>query len=473
MLIQIFYAVQFIIVISIVLIIIAENRNPLKALPWLLVVVLLPIVGIILYIFFGEDLRHKLVVNKKIYSKINEAPFLLQHCSTQAPKLQVQHQPLLHLAYNTTSNAALPYSSIQCFVDGSQKFSSLLDDLNHAKHHIHIQYYAFCNDDIGNKIADILIKKRQEGVFVRLIYDDVGSWTTSKRLWKRMKKAGIELFPYMKVVFPYLSSNFNYRNHRKVVIIDGCIGYFGGMNVADRYYKGDELGRWRDTHFRIQGEATYLLQSAFLIDWNVVSRQMLELDSYYPQIIDDKTHEEPIMQLVPGGPLGQWRTIEQVFITAITRATKSINIETPYFLPTAPLMMAITTAALSGILVNIIIPYKSDSPWVQLAALSYVDELLEAGVNVFQYQKGFLHSKFITIDAEITITGSPNLDFRSLEHNFELAAILYDQHTTEEMNKFFSEDLRNSRQIIHSEWKKRRKSRKFIESLMRLSAPLF
>lgn len=466
-------AIYWLIVLSIVLVIIAENRKPLKALPWILVIVLVPVLGIVLYIFFGEDLRHTYIMHKKVYSRIANAPSIFQDRLLLEQPKEGYSTPLRKLVKATGNSALLSFSDLCIFTNGPDKFKVLLEDLAKAKHHIHIQYYAFANDEIGNKIANVLIERALQGVRVRIIYDDVGSWSTKRHFWKRLRKAGIEVHPFMKVVFPFLSSRVNYRNHRKVVVIDGTVGYIGGMNIADRYYKGNELGVWRDTHFRIKGNGLYLLQSSFLLDWNVVSRRVVNMGEYFPLLPKTEASETlPLMQVIAGAPIGEWRTIEQAIISLFLRARSSITIETPYFLPTNTLLDAITLAALSGIEVRLIIPGKSDVQYVQTAALSYLSELLEAGVKVYFYKGGFLHSKFITIDGEIAFAGSANLDFRSLEHNFEIVSIFYDRKTTSKLEAIFEQDIALSEPVDPKRWEKRPRLQRFIESVMRLFSPL-
>lgn len=249
------------------------------------------------------------------------------------------------------------------------------------------------------------------------------------------------------------------------------------MNIADRYVKGDGLGTWRDTHFRITGAALAELDSSFLMDWYLVTRRVVSnISQKYLRMFAEtsalQVREQPRLQLVKGTPTGIWRTIEQSMIALMMRATRLIRIETPYFLPTGPLSSAISVAALSGVEVEIIIPERGDSSLVQAASHSYVDALLDAGVKVYQYGKGFLHSKFITVDNEVSMIGSTNMDFRSLEHNFEIAAILYDAETAQALNRIFDEDRAESRLVLKESWRKRSRIKRFSESVSRLFSPL-
>ena len=275
----------------------------------------------------------------------------------------------------------------------------------------------------------------------------------------------------MRVAFPLLSTTVNYRNHRKIVVIDGSIGYVGGMNFAQRYLTGNQLGRWRDTHFRITGVAVAGLQSSFLSDWYTVSRKVVNMDRYFdPNALANAY--SPSIQFVQGGPFTHWHVLEQAIIYLISRANRSIAIETPYFLPTENLNNALITAALAGVKVELMIPDRTDSRLTTYAANSYLAQLLEAGVEVYRYQAGFLHSKLLLIDERIASIGSANMDFRSLEHNFEIAGILYDEGMTRRLRQIFEEDKRSCLRLETESWAQRGWRVRFAESFMRLFAPL-
>lgn len=469
-------ALYWLIVLSVVLIIISQNRNPIKALPWILVVLLLPVAGLVLYIFLGEDLRHVRIIDRRIYSRITHIPFALQDKLLRGHAQQEYTTPLRRLMRNVADSPLLPYEDLSIYTTGKAKYEVLLHDIHKAKHHIHLEYYDFEDDDIGRRIQEALKTKASEGVRVRIIYDDVGTWKVKRRFWKELRKSGAEVYPFMKVFFPLLSSRVNYRNHRKLVIIDGRIGYVGGMNVADRYEKGDVLGNWRDTHFRFTGPAVALLQRSFTLDWHMVSLRVINIADYFLPIESPQrkkySNSMPLMQLIPGVPTGKWRTIEQAMICMIMHAKKDICIETPYLLPTEELSNALQHAALSDVRIRLLIPARSDVPSVHYASLSFLEELMDTGIEIYQYEGGFLHSKLLMVDGEVAMGGSANLDFRSLEHNFELVSIFYDADTTLKLNRIFEEDLRLSRKVDLEEWKNRSKWERFKESVMRLFSPL-
>jgi cardiolipin synthase len=338
-----------------------------------------------------------------------------------------------------------------------------------ARHHIHLQYYIFEADKIGYQVKEALIKKVREGVEVRVLYDDVGSWSARKRFFKEMETAGIEIHAILKVVFPILTSKVNYRNHRKVVVIDGRIGYMGGMNIADRYVTGNRIGTWRDTHFKMTGPGVYGLQSSFILDWYATSNQLIKGDPYYRVL---QKSDDTKMQIVMSGPAARWRTLMQAFIFCISNAKKYIYIQTPYFLPTEALNLALEMAALGGIDVRLMIPKFSDTKSARLATCSYVDKMLKAGVKFYFYTQGFLHSKLLLVDDKICCFGSSNFDFRSFEHNFEINAFVYQEVFALKMKAMFIHDMKDCELIPYIVWRKRPITQRLLESFMRLFAPL-
>ena len=302
-----------------------------------------------------------------------------------------------------------------------------------------------------------------------MLYDDVGSWKAKNRFFREMEKEGIEVYAFLKVVFPVLTSKVNYRNHRKVVVIDGKIGFMGGMNVADRYVKGVSWGVWRDLHFRIEGKGVQCLQTAFLLDWYVASKQLIMDKRYFPKA---EVFSNNIMQVITSGPVGPWRVLTQAEIYLITNARKYVYIQTPYFLPTEGLSQALQVAARSGVDVRIMIPQRSDTRMAHLATRSFLAEMIRAGIKIFFYQAGFLHSKLIVSDDDVACIGSANMDFRSLEHNFEINAFVYQRDFAIGMRKIFMHDIEQCMLITPSIWLKRPLSKRFSESFMRLFSPL-
>ena len=464
----IFMLIYGVTVLGLVLVVIAENRNPLKTIPWVIVLLFAPGIGLAFYFFFGQDNRKQRIISRHTYKRIMKRPKegILPQDVCCVPE---EYKPLSALLMNTNQSPLLFGSRITVYTEGREKFEALLGEIAKATHHIHLQYYIFCDDEIGCRVRDLLIAKAQEGVQVRVLYDDVGSWNVQSSFFRRMKEAGIEVHAFLRVAFPVLTSKVNYRNHRKVVVIDGKVGFIGGMNIADRYVKGNEYGKWRDTHFRIEGKGVHGLQSAFLIDWYVVSKSLLTSKRYYPPV---EVFTNNIMQIATCGPVGPWRTILQATVFALANAKRYIYIQTPYFLPTEGLNTVLQMAALGGIDVRLMLPKKADSRMVNLASRSFIDEMVKAGVKVYFYTGGFLHAKLIVIDDMLTAIGSANLDFRSLEHNFEINAYLYDPVFAGQMRKIFQHDISDCEKLVPSRWMKRPARERLGESFMRLFSPL-
>lgn len=467
--IAVFLGLYLITIIGLVLLVIAENRNPLKTIPWVLVLLLVPGLGLFLYFFFGQDNRKQKIISRRTYRRIMNKPKAFGFPTENFCCVPDAYIPLASLLENSSQSALLHGSRITAYTDGESKFNDLLYEIEHATHHIHMEYYIFLDDHIGKRVKNALIKKSKEGVSVRVIYDDVGSWKAPKRFFREMKEAGIEVYSFLRVAFPYLTSRVNYRNHRKVVVIDGKVGFMGGMNIADRYIDGVKWGCWRDTHFKIEGKGAHGLQSVFLVDWYVISRKLLRGNAFYAPV---ENYDDITIQMVTSGPIGEHRTLLQGIIFCIANAKKYIYIQTPYFLPTEGLNQALITAALGNIDVRLMLPEKADTIMVNKASHSYLDDMIQAGVKVYMYQPGFLHSKVLIFDDQVTCFGSANMDFRSFEHNFENNAFVYQEAFAKKMKQIFLDDQKQCKHIIPSEWLQRPSWQKMKESIMRLFSPL-
>jgi cardiolipin synthase A/B len=464
---------------SIALLVILENRNPVKTMSWALVLVLIPYFGLVLYIFFGQNYRRQKIISRK---SIKQIELINGYYETLKSKFSIDgltlssvyenHRKLISLLYRNNHSLITSRNEIKILHNGGEKFPALLDDLRNATQFIHIEYYIFDDDTIGNTILTILREKVSEGVEVRLIVDDVGSWHLKRRFFKKVRSYGIEIHAFLEVRFPYFTSKINYRNHRKIVVIDGRIGYTGGLNVADRYIHGvEELGPWRDIHLRIEGDAVNALQSIFILDWYFVSQKRIKDQKYFPQHPVNNTNDVNL-QIAWSSPDSDWKSIEQAFFCLITSAKKYIYIQSPYFLPTESIITALKTASLSGIDVRIMIPKKSDAFITDASSHSYLTEILEAGVRVYFYDKGFLHSKILVSDDSIASVGSANMDFRSFEDNFEVSAFIYDQKAAIDLRNSFENDIPASVELVLSRWKRRKFHLKLWESIARLFSPL-
>jgi cardiolipin synthase len=449
-------------------VVVSENRNPVKSLAWVTVLLLLPIIGFVIYAFFGRSLKSIHMISRKNNQQLTGSE-KFNPIDLNELKLSEENMQQIYLIKSLVNAHYFPGNKIDIFTSGKEKFDALKRDLLNAKHYIHLQYYIFENDRLGNEICDLLIKKAQEGVKVRVIYDHVGSFNLRSTLFKRMRKNGVEALPFLKVSFPELANRINWRNHRKIVIIDGEIGYIGGMNIADRYVDGSDGRMWRDTHLRIVGEAINGLNYSFAVDWNFTARQLVTEPT---KQFDVQPNDGDGIQLVTSGPTDRWSNLGFVFFKAISNARKCVYLQTPYFLPNDSLLKVLQVAALSGIDVRVMIPRYPDSKLLKYASYSYIKECLEAGVKIYLYDAGMLHAKAVIVDDELATTGSTNFDFRSFEHNFECNAVIYSTSFNKRMKDIFVKDMEECTCVDLEEWKKRPLKQKIWESIVRLMSPI-
>lgn len=459
--------------VAIVGVVVSENRNPVKTLAWITVLVLLPVAGIVLYIFFGRSLKHVRMISRKKRRKLikrDDIKHLMQSQSAAHDELPIKWQQMIKLVNSIQGSPYLANNEVQIFTNGRDKFEAYKHDLLLARNYIHIQYYIIENDNIGNEIATILKQKVQEGVKVRVLYDHVGSFHFDMSYFKKLRRAGVDVYPFMKITFPEFANRINWRNHRKITVIDGEVGYIGGMNIADRYVTGGKMGHWRDTHLRVKGDVVAAMQVSFAIDWNFMKRELIEESV---PVVDPASISNPVgVQLVTGGPTSQWGNMAFVFQKAIENARKSIYIQTPYFLPSDSLLKALQVAALSKVDVRLMIPRKPDSFLLRYASYSYVKQCLDAGIKIYFYEPGMLHAKVVVIDDEFVTTGSTNFDFRSFEHNFEGNLLLYSKDFNQRMTRIMHDDMMRSTRISLRAWRRRSMWQKALESLTRLFGPL-
>ena len=471
--------------------IILENRDPAKTMTWLLIFILLPGLGIVIYAIFGRNIRkrkmlktQKLATNikdKHIFENLKEIEELvtLEQKSIQNKKILSYiddmdgiKQRVISLLLNTGVFPFTTNNNIEVYTDGTQKFEKLLKDIENAKEYIHLEYFIIKESEIGIKIKNALIKKAKEGVKVRILYDDVGCWRFwfNRKFFKEMKVYNIQIEPFIPNKFPILGGKLNYRNHRKIVVIDGYIGYTGGINIGDEYLgKNKKFGYWRDTHIRLQGSSVYMLQMIFLTDWYYTTKEILLTKSFFPKM---RQLGNSMVQVVASGPDSDWEAIHYAYFSAICQAKKSIYIETPYFIPDESLLKALKSAALSGVDVRIIFPKIADHKIVNTASYSYFSDILKSGGKVYLYTKGFIHSKVVIIDDEIFTTGSANMDLRSFMLNFEINAFIYDKNIIDIMTKDFLEDMKNSEDLKIEDFNNRSMTKKLKESIARLFSPI-
>lgn len=468
----ILFGVYQVIVILTIIHVVLDNRQPAKTMAWALVIWFVPVVGIVFYLFFGVNTRKERLISQRSLDMLSKRS-MLEFVEQRDLHLPEEYKPIIDLF--VSENFSLPFkdSEVKIHTDGYSFFHALLKEIASAKDHIHLDMYIFEDDALGNMVRDALVAKAREGVEVRLIYDDVGCWNVSNRFFERMREEGIEVAPFLPVRFPSFTSKVNYRNHRKMIVIDGRTGFIGGMNIALRYVKGTKSQPWRDTMLQITGSGVYSLQRAFLVDWYFVDRNLISNRKYYPHPSEESSHNESLLQIVTSGPDTPYPEIMQGYVRMILAAKKYIYIETPYFLPTDPVLFALKTAAAGGVDVRILVPLRSDTKFVEWAGRSYLREMVKAGVSVSYYKTGFLHSKMIVCDDAICSCGSTNVDFRSFENNFESNAFIYDSKVAIAMRDMFLEDT--SQSLLFTDMPHRVKPnilKRLVESLVRLMSPL-
>lgn len=469
----IYLTTAIIVAISVIL----ENRNPTKTISWVVVLFVLPLVGLIFYFMVGKNYRKEKIFSRKGLKDFERIRLLSEN---QIIELQdknfIENEkirsklPIINLLLRNSKALLTTRNHIEILNNGKETFDSVKTEINKARNHIHLEYYIIDDDKIGNEIRELLIAKAGEGIEVRLIIDDVGCWKLGKKFLQSLENAGVELYSFMPVRFPLFANRINYRNHRKIIVVDGKVGYVGGINIADRYIVGSEnIPFWRDTHIKIEGEAVNSLQVVFLIDWYFVSGKILSDRSYFPR---SKIKNTQLVQITASGPDSDWSSIMQAYFSAISTAREYIYIVNPYFIPNESILTALKTVALSGVDVRMIIPGKSDSFLAYNGTLSYVEELLEAGIRVFYYQKGFIHSKLILVDDVFASVGTANMDIRSFDDNFEVNALIYDEKLCNEFKDFFLEDLTDCLEADLDLHRDRSITKKLVQSFARIFSPL-
>ncbi|MBT2571709.1 cardiolipin synthase [Planococcus sp. ISL-110] len=456
-----------------------ERRDASSTWAWLLVLFFIPILGFFIYLLLGRQLRRKTLFkpegNKRIgiesliahqMNELHDGSFQFKNANTR------NYSDLIYLHLRNNGALLTQDNSIKIFNDGREKFDSLLQDIENATNHIHMQYYIFRLDELGTRIVEALTEKAKEGVKVRLLYDDMGSRSLSKRHFKKFLEAGGEVETFFPSIFPIINPRLNYRNHRKIVVIDGQVGYIGGFNVGDEYIGlSRKFGYWRDTHLRIEGSALHPLQTRFIRDWNQASTHHdIEYEEFFFPVKPERGNTS--MQVVSSGPDEEWEQIKDGYLKLINLARESIYIQTPYFIPDASFYDAIRIAALSGIDVRIMIPNKPDHPFVYWATYSYTGQMLRAGARVFIYDNGFLHTKMIVADHKASTVGTANIDVRSFKLNFEVNAFIYDEKVSSDLAELFHRDVKLSTELTYEMYLDRTRLIKTKESIARLLAPI-
>lgn len=461
-----------------ILLVFFERRNPTSTWLWLMVLMFLPGVGFILYLFLGQDLSK----SKMFKSKENEDNCFSDIADDQEKLLENDefyykdpnfrnYADLIKMHLISSKSYFTQDNSVEIYHSGDEKFSALLESLDKAERFIHMEYYIFKKDNLGQKVIDVLTKKAKEGIEVKLLVDGMGGRSLTKKFLQPLKDAGGEVGVFFPPFIPKFNVRINYRNHRKIVIIDGKEAYIGGFNVGDEYLgKNKKFGYWRDTHIKLTGSSVGSLQWRFFLDWRFATNKTIGSCQSY--LVDEGDENSVGVQIVSSGPDSMWPSIKDGYLKMISNARNKIYIQTPYFIPDDSMYEAIRAAGLSGVDVRVMIPNKPDHLFVYWAGLSYIGELLHAGVKFYTYEKGFLHSKVFIMDDIVSSVGTANLDIRSFKLNFEVNAFIYDDITNLKLSEEFFKDLKDCKEITIENYSKRSRIVKIKESISRLLSPI-
>jgi cardiolipin synthase len=465
---EIFLIIQYLLALGIIFF---ERRNPNSALGWILVLLVLPIVGFFLYLFFGQNWTKRRLFSLKAEDDrlLNEAVMTqekeLRTFATGISDAQAERYLDTIRMFLENNHAILTTENeITLFTDGGEKFASLMEAIRNARHHIHLQYYIIRDDPLGKEVIQLLTSMAKKGVDVRLLYDGLGMKIRKKHL-QEFEEAGGRHAAFFPRIF-----TINYRNHRKIAIIDGKTGFIGGYNIGDEYLGKGPLGYWRDAAIRIEGPGVGGLQLRFFLDWNYAAADSLSYNSlFFPDV---KGTGYCPLQIISSGPDARWNQVKEGYLKLVNSATESIYLQTPYFIPDDSISDALRIAALSGIDVRIMIPCKPDHPFVHWATLSFVGDLLDAGVKAYTYDNGFLHAKTLVVDGLAASVGSANWDVRSFRLNFEANAFLYSAEFAGKLKKAFLDDLALCTEITPETYRNRSRWIRVKEQISRLFSPL-
>lgn len=467
-----------------IIIVFFRRHDPKTVWTWLLALYFIPVFGILFYLLFEQDFRKnkmfriKEVEDRLKYSAQNQEEFIKSRDMALLGTLAGNYSDLVLYNLDVSGAVLTMNNQVEIFTDGVEKFTDLKKELIKAKRYIHIQYYIIKNDEVFDSIIPILLKKVEEGVEIRILYDGMGGRFMPKKKWRRLERAGVKTGVFFPPFLGRLNLRVNYRNHRKIVVIDGRVGYVGGFNIGKEYISKDpKFGYWRDTHLKIHGEAVLGLQLRFAQDWNYATGENLFKDMAYFREMDTlpapNSIEEMVgIQIVSSGPDTPARQIRDNYLELFHKARNHIYIQTPYFIPDDAVLSALQIAARSGVDVRLMIPCKPDHPFVYWATYSYAGDLLKAGARCYTYQDGFLHSKGITVDGCVSCYGTANMDIRSFQLNFEVNAVIYDEATTEKLEEAFLDDLPRCREITPELYENRGLWIRFKEQCCRLLSPL-
>ena len=479
---QVIIAILFLNIIAAVITVFREKRDIAATWAWLLVLLLLPGLGFIIYLFAGKKISRERIFNLKMQERLGTDKLVTaQKDEWQAGRLlpaslsNNDSRQLSRLLLDVDQAVMSHDNAVRLYTDGAAKFDALLADIARAQDHIHLEYYTFFSDEIGTRVRDALITALDRGVEVRVIYDSMGSRGQRHSFFKEFERHGGRAEPFLgSKRAPIHSPRLNYREHRKLAIIDGKVGYIGGFNIGDQYLgKSPRFGNWRDTHMRVEGTAVLAMQTRFLMDWNATTKgtaaQVDYADHYFPVHYG---HGATNIQVVSSGPDSDTEAIKLGYLKLINSSDHYINIQTPYLIPDDSVFEALCVSAASGVRVRIMIPCMPDHAFVYRATQYYARALIENGVEVYQYNNGFLHAKTFVSDGEICSVGSANVDFRSFKLNFECNAFCYDRELATELAATFEDDLAECIRLTAEDFAKQSAWLKFKQYFSRLLSPI-
>ena len=450
-----------------IVIIMVEKKNPLYTIFWIFLLYLLPYIGFFIYLFFGLTFKKKRVANK-IY-KIKKLKSIKNVHGSDKEELR-RWKGLITYLEMSTDNYITSNNDIQVYFVGEEFFSDLKKEIANAKKFINMEYFIFQFDGIGKEIADLLIKKAKEGVEVNLIIDGVN--LANYKLKSYFKNTGVHLYLFFRTYIPIFNIRINYRDHRKVTIIDNRVAFVGGMNIADEYLGKGKIGYWRDTSVKIYGDIVSTFEKEFYFSMSIVKNKFLKDEKTSNEISLKYEEDNVYMQVISSGPNYEFPAIRDNYIKLIQEARKSVFIQTPYFVPDDLLLDTLKSAVLSGIDVKIMIPNKADHPFIYWINQYYVAELLRLGANIYRYENGFIHSKTILVDEEVVSVGTCNFDYRSFYLNFEINLNIYNKDVANSFKTQYYKDIAISKKLTFADFKKRSIFTKVKESVFRLLSPI-
>lgn len=465
------FLINMILVFSLIFI---ERKEPDTTWAWLLILLILPGIGFVIYLMLGQNLsRQKLFREKKIIDKVKTKAVKERHESSKKDdkKFIDNYKSLILMNYNHSGSIFTNGNDVKTYINGEDKFRDLFNDIREAKKFIHIEYYIFRFDDLGKALINELKLKVEEGVEVRFLVDGMGSKSLKKKEIRYIESIGIKFSVFFPGILPHINTRVNYRNHRKIVVIDGEIGYVGGFNVGNEYVnRGKQFEFWRDTHIRVQGEAVNELNKRFLLDWDYAAEENInDMTEFFPE---HTAHGDVGMQIVSSGPDHMEEYIKNAYMKIINDAKEYVYIQTPYLVPDGPVIEALKICALSGVDVRIMVPGKPDHFFMEWMLSANIGLLIDYGIKFYRYQKGFIHAKTIVSDGKVCSIGTANLDIRSFKLNFEVNAIMYNEQISKEQENIFYKDQEKCKLVTKHEYNNRSRSLRIKESLIRLIAPI-